>query len=156
MAASAFSTTAAKPIERPRTDIGKDSEAVRKVAMSGLTPSEGVRNTIKDDEEGEDNLGGFESAAVDEPEDAPAEEAKSHYLFVTSAVHGKVAGRAAREVEVHQRSLGRQQPAFGMRLSYCQRGTSERGESIPQPMLTIKALFGLIWEMLVEENKSNR
>ena len=73
--------------------------------MSGPTPPEGVRDTIKDDEEGEDNLDGFESAALDEPEDSPAEEAKSHYLFVTSTVHGKVAGRAARDVEVYQRSL---------------------------------------------------
>ena len=157
MAASyAFPTTAAKPIERPRTGIGEDSEALGKVAMSGPTPPEGVKDAIEDDEEGEDTLDRPDGAAVDEPEKAPAEEAEGHYLFVTSAVHGEVTGCAAGEVEVPQRCLGRRLSEFGMRLSYCERGTSEWRESIPQPMFSIKALFGLIREMVVEENKSSR
>ena len=54
-------------MEWPRTGIGENTEAVRKVAMSGPIPPQGIKDAIEDNEEEEDTLDPPEGAAVDEP-----------------------------------------------------------------------------------------
>ena len=67
---------------------------------------------------------------------------------MTAAVIGEVAEFATGKAGVPQHSLGRQWLAFKMGLSYCERMARVCAAA---NALLIKALFGLIREMVVQE-----
>ena len=66
---------------------------------AGAHLTQGVEDTVHDDEQREHALDGPECAAEDEAEDAPEEEAERHCLLTADLVHEETAHDAAREVE---------------------------------------------------------
>ena len=69
--------------------------------------SKSVEDTVQDDEEREDSLDGAQSTTDDETEKGPQEEAQSHSLLASNAVHEQTTDNAAGEVEAVDNGLER-------------------------------------------------
>ena len=66
---------------------------------TGAHLAKGVEDAVQDDEEREDGLDGPDSAAQDEAQETPEEEAEGHGLLAANPVHEEAADDAAWEVE---------------------------------------------------------